>query len=532
MLLNNIRPAGTVKSKLTWLYVVLFMVTQLLCVAIIYLCQQHSVYSDARKKAAIFSDEFTYEYMTGAEFTYATERFSPNRIAPETLNAISGIMPGFVPETAYVDPQGDTTVLGSASGKVYAFTSSRTNAAAISRVAYNVPNRVALIDDEFNEESYGEDVNHIYFLLLSPEGKLLAKSGFNKVSVDLFLKYRLPPNLATATMKLAHEHDGIFASYHRLFDGNILVVGEHMHPFNKYTVNLVYSILATLVLSFVVSLYSGRFIAGRFVEGIQRVTKAARSIESGNYSERVAHGREGAEINDLADAFNDMTVNTEKLLRELKSISDNMAHDLRTPITRMRGQAEMSLYASSESELASDVAEECSNMLTMINAMLEITQTECNINNPARESLDFAAIARGTTDLLSTVADDKGVSIKSDIPETPLPFYGSKVQLQRLLANLLDNAIKFTPSGGTVSISMKRDQKNILLTIADTGCGIPERDKPRVFDRFYRSDSSRNIPGNGLGLSLVKAIVESYAGTISFTSVEGRGTVFTLTLPG
>ena len=532
MLLNKGYPVRTLKSKLAWFYVALFMVTQLLCMAVIYFCQQHSVYSDARKKAAIFSDEFTYEYMTGAEFSYATERFSPDRIDDSILSAVNQIMPGFMAETAYVDPLGDTTVLGVASGKVYAFTSSRTNATAISRVEYNVTNRVALMDSEFNEESYGEDVNHIYFLVLSPEGKLLAKSGFNEVSVDLFLKYKLPPHLATATLKLAHEHDGIFTHYHRLFDGNILVVGEHMHQFNKYTVNLVYSILATLILSLVVSIYSGRLIAGRFVNGIKRITNAARSIESGNYSERVSHGREGAEINDLADAFNDMTGNTEKLLRELKSISDNMAHDLRTPITRMRGQAEMSLYASKESELASDVAEECANMLTMINAMLEITQTECNINNPARENLDFAAIARDTTDLLSTVADDKGVSIKSDIPETPLLFCGSKVQLQRLLANLLDNAIKFTPSGGTVSISMKRDQKNILLTVADTGCGIPERDQPRVFDRFYRSDSSRNIPGNGLGLSLVKAIVESYDGTISFTSVEGRGTVFTLTLLG
>ena len=136
MLLNKHRPVRTLKSKLAWLYVALFMVTQLLCMAVIYFCQQHSVYSDARKKAAIFSDEFTYEYMTGAEFSYATERFSPDRIDDSILSAVNQIMPGFMAETAYVDPLGDTTVLGVASGKVYAFTSSRTNATAISRVEW------------------------------------------------------------------------------------------------------------------------------------------------------------------------------------------------------------------------------------------------------------------------------------------------------------------------------------------------------------------------------------------------------------
>jgi signal transduction histidine kinase len=286
-----------------------------------------------------------------------------------------------------------------------------------------------------------------------------------------------------------------------------------------------------LCFSLGVSLYFGRLIAGKFVDGIKRITKSARKIESGNYTERVAHGTEGSEINNLVDAFNDMTDNTEKLLSELKTISDNMAHDLRTPLTRMRGMAEMSLGNSKDNELASDVAEECANMLTMINAMLEITQTECNLGNPVRTPLDFAAIVGDTVNLLSTVADDKGVSIKTDIPETALPFLGNKVQLQRLIANLLDNAIKFTPFGGAVSVSVKQDDGSVLLTVADTGCGIPEKDRGHVFDRFYRSDASRNISGNGLGLSLVKAIVDSYGGEISFSSEEGRGTVFTLTLP-
>ncbi len=531
MSLNEGHRVGTLKGKLTRLYVALFMVTQMLCVTIIYLCQRHSVYSSIRKRMEIFCDEFTYEYMTGEEFTHLKGRQAPERVSRDMLDAVQAEEPGFIAETAYVDTTGNTTVLGSAAGLVHAFTSPPDAPSAITRLTYTVPDRVAAMDLEFNEESYGEDVNHIFFLLLAPDGTVLAKSGFTEVGVKLFTDGLPPPEWKNFTTRLANERGGILANYRRLFDGNILVVGEQIRQFSRYIVNLIYSILLTLALSLGVSIYSGRKIAKRFVDGIKRITNAARRIESGNYSERVAHGAEGVEINDLADAFNDMTHNTERLLSELRSFSDSMAHDLRTPLTRLHGQAELSRFSSKESELASDVAEECGNMLTMINTMLEITQTEFNINAPAREALDFAAIARDTIDLFSTVGDDKGITIKTDLPEAPLMLTGDKVQLQRLLANLLDNAIKFTPTGGTVSVGMKLDRDHVVLAVADTGCGIPERDRERIFDRFYRSDSSRNIPGNGLGLSLVKAIVDSCNGSISVVSQVGRGTVFTLRLP-
>ena len=528
---NKISHWGSLKSRLTVFYVGMFMITQLLCVTVIYFAQQQSVSSDARKKVHVFTREFTYEYMTGAEFSVNQEQISLDRMDQKILRKIHESEPNFVFEMATIDSMGDTTVLGSAGDIVCEFTALNGQPAKVSRKTYEVEDRIALMHDEFNEESYGEDVNEVYFLLLSPEGDCLAKSGFNAVGVDHFTTFRLPEDTTRENMRLAHEDGAIFASYHRLFDGNVLVIGKHMKQFNKYIVNLLYSILLTLVLSLVVSFYSGRFIAGRFVSGILRVTRAARKIESGNYAERVSHGTEGTEINDLADAFNDMTTNTEKLLIELKMISDSMAHDLRTPITRMRGQAEMSLNSPKDNELASDVAEECENMLTLINTMLEITQTEFNISKIEKGKLDFAAIARTTVDLLATVADDKGVTLRVDIPEIPLMMFGNKVQLQRLIGNLLDNAIKFTPANGVVSLSMRSDSDSVLLTVADTGCGIPEADSQHVFERFYRSDSSRNVPGNGLGLSLVKAIVDSYDGSIVFKSEIGRGTVFTLTLP-
>lgn len=531
MSLNKGRPPISLKAKLTRLFVLLFMITQLLCVTVMFLIQRNSMYTYAKNRAKVFWTEFTYEYLTGEELTNLFASFSPDQVDPVMLKAMHREEPRFVPSIVIWNQLGLTTVIGAADNVVYRFTAPKGNPQAITKTRHDVADRVKYLNTRFNGESYGEDVNHYYFLVLSPENKVLAKSQFTDTAVDFFTRYRLPADQNRSKVKLRKGHSQIYTTYYRLFDGNILVIAEDLRQLDQYLMDLIYSLLMTLLFSLGVSLYSGHLIAEKFVNGIKRITKSVRKIESGNYSERVAHGTEGAEINQLVDAFNDMSHKTEKLLFELKTISDNMAHDIKTPITRMRAMAEMSFGASKDNELASDVAEECSNMLTTINTMLEITQTECNLGNAVATVLDFAAIAEDTITLFSTVADDKGVSIKTDISETTLPFTGSKVHIQRLIGNLLDNAIKFTPSGGTVSISVKSDDGDVLLTVADTGCGIPQKDLEHIFDRFYRSDSSRNIPGNGLGLSLVKAIVESCGGQIIFSSEVNHGTLFTVTLP-
>ena len=175
--------------------------------------------------------------------------------------------------------------------------------------------------------------------------------------------------------------------------------------------------------------------------------------------------------------------------------------------------------------------EQSSDMLELINTMLEISQTGCQLDRTPREDIDLCVFLRETADLYSTVLDDQDLKLTFDLPEDPVPFSGHRGRLQRLMGNLLDNAIKFTPSGGTITISLARTDSGIVLRVADTGCGISDADLPHVFRRFWRSDSSRSLPGNGLGLALAKAIVTSYAGTIECASTLGRGTTFTITLP-
>ena len=231
----------------------------------------------------------------------------------------------------------------------------------------------------------------------------------------------------------------------------------------------------------------------------------------------------------LVDSFNTMAKNTEELLTELRTISDNIAHDLRTPVTRMRGQAELAVAEGRDSELAYDVAEECGNMLSMINTMLEITRLEAG-SGKARVRQDLAALCRGAAELFSTVAEDRSIQLTTSLPGT-LPFVYAKADLQRILANLLDNALKFTPPGGRVELLLRTAPDGVVLQVRDSGRGIPLKDQPHIFERFYRADSSRSLPGNGLGLSLVAAIVKSYDGSISFESSGESGTCFTIHLP-
>ena len=222
-----------------------------------------------------------------------------------------------------------------------------------------------------------------------------------------------------------------------------------------------------------------------------------------------------------------------KAMQELHDLSDDIAHDLRTPLARMHAQAELAAMGDvSAAELAAGVAEETSSMLELINTMLDLSQTGARIERSPRMDVDLAAIVRQMTEFYASVAEDKGVAFILDLPEGEIVRSAHKAKLQQLVGNLLDNAVKFTPGGGTVSVTLTKEPETGLarLAVSDTGIGISEEDQPNLFKRFWRSDASRSLPGNGLGLAVVKAIVTSYGGSVTCTSRPGVGTTFVVKL--
>ena len=222
-----------------------------------------------------------------------------------------------------------------------------------------------------------------------------------------------------------------------------------------------------------------------------------------------------------------------KAMQELHDLSDDIAHDLRTPLARMHAQAELAAMGEvSAQELAAGVAEETTSMLELINTMLDLSQTGARIERSPRTDVDLAAIVRQMTEFYASVAEDKRVAFVLDIPEGEIVRSAHKAKLQQLVGNLLDNAVKFTPAGGTVSVTLSKEPETGLarLAVSDTGIGISEADQPNLFKRFWRSDASRSLPGNGLGLAVVKAIVTSYGGSVTCTSRPGVGTTFVVKL--
>jgi heavy metal sensor kinase len=276
-------------------------------------------------------------------------------------------------------------------------------------------------------------------------------------------------------------------------------------------------------------------MARRAVSGVEAITRTAQSISGGTLEKRVPVKNRGDEIDQLAMTFNQMLDRIQTLVTEIREMSDNIAHDLKSPITRIRGSAEVTLTneksISEYESMAASTIEECDRLLDMINTMLMISKTESGVDKLSREEIDLAGLVREACELFEPAAEDKGVTLNYDVPNKSL-LVGDNRMIQRMLSNLLDNAIKYTPSGGMVSVSLsENDARDVVVTIKDTGMGISPSDLPRIFERFYRCDQSRSQPGIGLGLSLARAIARAHGGEIIATSTLNQGSTFTAKLP-
>ncbi len=289
--------------------------------------------------------------------------------------------------------------------------------------------------------------------------------------------------------------------------------------------------LAFIVL---VSCFLGWFMARKALSGVSELSRTAKAISNGAFDSRVPLRGNKDELDELAATFNSMVERVQVLIRGMKEVTDSVAHDLRTPVTRMRGLAEVTLTARRSSDeyeaMAGSIVEECDRLLGMINAMLEISAAESGIVPLLVQKVDIAEVARDACELLQPAAEDKGVTIAFEA-SGPACVDGDLQKLQRVLANLLDNAVKYTERGGQIEVSVTKDDSRVNILVRDTGIGIAEYDLSHIFDRFYRAEKSRSKPGSGLGLTLAKAFVGAHDGRITVTSRLGEGSRFAVSLP-
>ena len=251
--------------------------------------------------------------------------------------------------------------------------------------------------------------------------------------------------------------------------------------------------------------------------------------------ERVPVKKYQDEIDQLAITFNRMLDRIQTLVTGIREMSDNIAHDLKSPITRIRGISEVSLTTDASNKeyetMAASTIEECDRLLDMINTMLVISKTEAGVNKLDTHKMDITSVVRDACELFQAPAEDKDLRLICEVTGTT-SISGDNRLIQRMIANLLDNAIKYTPNGGSVEVAVNPVNNDaVAITIKDTGIGISEKEMSRIFERFYRCDPSRSEAGIGLGLSFGRAIARAHGGDITVSSEPNHGSLFTVFLP-
>jgi signal transduction histidine kinase len=318
-----------------------------------------------------------------------------------------------------------------------------------------------------------------------------------------------------------------------LQDGSILQLG--MSTEERYIILSRFRnffILVTIPL-LVVSIVGGFISAFRTLRPIKNLVAAVKAVgETGEMDIRVPSRGAGDELDELAELFNHMLQRIDSLVRGMREALDNVAHDLRTPLTRMRGQSELALQSSprDQKEALSDCIRESSRILTTLNTLMDISEAETGVMVLSLEETDLTAVIVDMAELYRYVAEERGVSLEVDVKEEIVARVDAN-RLKQALSNLLDNAFKYTPAGGKVALAACIEKQRVQIAVSDTGIGIAKEEQERIWDRLYRISKSRSRPGLGLGLSLVRAIITAHGGMTRVESEPGVGSRFLIDLP-
>ncbi len=388
-------------------------------------------------------------------------------------------------------------------------------------------------------ETESEGMHRMFLRLLHADGQEIALSDVSSwgnvdVSGAALRQLRNGSRHVFETISIPLQTHKARILYAAIGPDEILQLGQSLEDDERISGTYRQIFAPTIGLLFILAGLAGWFMARRALLGVEEVTRTAMHISNGDLQRRAPVKRNSEEIDRLTTAFNSMLDRIRALVKERREMSDNIAHDLRSPLTRMRGVAELTLTKGKSideyEKMAADIIQECDRLLGMINTMLEISEAEAGVSKLAIEKVDIVGVIHEACELFEPLAEDKNITVVSRVPDSCY-FHGDKQRLQRMVANLLDNALKYTAPGGKVALSVDGDERQVVISVNDTGIGISKDDLPNLFTRFYRSDQSRSQPGAGLGLSLAKAIARAHGGNIAVRSDVGRGSTFTVSLP-
>ncbi len=400
-------------------------------------------------------------------------------------------------------------------------------------------NGIAGVTKEMVLDTQGEDARKSYFRLWGSDGRQLAATDLQAWPELARGSPWLDAGLGQEPLFKTRQRELAAAAPVRTLVGSIgpgvwLEIGRSLEDEQGLLREVLRGFVLSLAGVLLLGIPIGWFMARRALQGVMAVTQTAQQIADGDFERRVPVSTAGDELDQLARTFNVMLDRIQALIIGVREMADNLAHDLRSPLARIRACAEISLAnretSAEPNAWAVDTIEECDRLLEMLNTTLDIAEAESGAARLNLGPIDLTEMLLTARELFQPAAEDRHIGIVAKLPG-PCWIAGDRQRLQRVVSNLLDNALNYTAAGGEVRITLREQASQVLLSIEDTGVGIAAHDLPHIFQRFYRCDASRSGPGIGLGLSLALAFVRAHGGDITVTSVPGQGSRFIVALP-
>lgn len=363
--------------------------------------------------------------------------------------------------------------------------------------------------------SAGDRGDGMLYLVATPDGRPLAgnisgwpagapgSAGSLSFQIEVPVKGRDEPHPARAKL-------------FEIPDGYRLLVGRDISDAAAFRDRIKTTLIWSGLLALALGLAGGSVMSRNMLRRVEEVNRTAERVMAGNLSDRVPRLGTGDEFDQLAANLNGMLDQIERLMAGMREVTDNVAHDLKTPLARLRARLELALLApgdrAAQTEAIRTAIDEADRMLTTFNALLSIAEAEAGAGPDSAEPLDLGVLAGAVAELYEPVAEEKGFAMR--LERSPgIVIRADHHLLSQALANLLDNALKYADR--EIVISVSRENGRAVLEVRDRGPGIPERERETVFDRFVRLEPSRSTPGNGLGLSLVRAVAHRHNATVA-----------------
>lgn len=321
----------------------------------------------------------------------------------------------------------------------------------------------------------------------------------------------------------AHSRDGretaARARVLALPEGLVLLVGREVSDFDQLLSLVIKAFAWGSGLVIILALAGGLFMSNQVLKRIESINSTTRSIVTGDLHQRVPTRGTQDEFDQLAGNLNRMLDQIERLMGGIRHVGDSIAHDLRTPLTRLRHSLEEATRSDNIDAMRVDLQaaiDDADGLLSTFSALLRIARLESGSYLERKESVVLATLVRDAIELYEAVADERKLDVSSDV-ECKDEIPGDRDLIFQLVVNLLDNALKYTPEGGKIHLSVHRDGDLLVLTVTDTGPGIAADQIDKITARFYRIDPSRQLPGSGLGLALVQAVADHHGASLAFS---------------